>query len=236
MNRFKARTARSFKALGLSLVAALALGAVVTSAAQAEGKFIAGKYPAALTGTSTTPHTFTMAGGAREITCNSATFSGELAAASEAVAISSVYTACFSKPGSVPIWILANGCSYTWSVAKLESPTTASGAEALNCPAGKEYEYYVFENAMKQVEGIPMCIYGIPPQGAVSTLSYTNQGSGSTANVDVTRNVTGLTVNVKKGLKLLCGAKTGETTTGAYTGSLNLVAKNGGVQTSLKVG
>ena len=234
MNRFKTRTARSFKALGLALVAALALGAVVTSAAQAEGKFIAGKYPAALTGTSTTVHTLSIAGGVRKISCSTNSFTGELTAAAESTTIYPTYLLCTST-GGLPVHIYPNGCSYTWAVSKLESATTASGTEALNCAAGQKYEYPVYASAQKEFENDPICIYAIAPQGPLGTLSYTDVGSGSTASVNVTRNVT-LEVEVKKGLKLVCGAKTGEMTTGTYTGSLNMVAKNGGVQTGLSVG
>jgi hypothetical protein len=49
-------------------------------------------------------------------------------------------------------------------------------------------------------------------------------------------NLTGLTVNVIKGLIVTCGAKSGGTTTGSYSGDVNVIAKNAGVQTGLSIG
>ncbi len=205
-------------------------------AAQAEGQFLAGKYPASLTGTGTSAHTLSIAGGAREISCSSTSFTGELTAASAAVPIAPTYTVCASNPGSLPVNINPNSCSYTWIVSKIETATTASGSETLNCPAGKEYEIPVYQTPQKQAEGIPLCTYGIPPQGEVGSLGFTDLGSGTTATVAVSRNVTGLKINVLKGTKLSCGVAAGGSTTGQYTGSLELVAKNAGVQTGLKIG
>lgn len=231
------RLSRNLKALGLSMVAALALGSMIASAAQAEGHFKAGKYPASLTGKSTSAHTFSFAGGVRKISCGESTFTSSeaLAAEAESVGIWWNYKFC-SDNGGHPLWILSNGCSLTWSVTSLLSSTTAAGAQSFNCPAGQEFEWVIFANAEDEAKGIPMCTYGIPAQGPLGTIGYKNIGSGTTASVDMEMNISSIQVNVLVGAKLLCGAKAGSTTTAQYTGNLNLTAKNSGVQTGLTIG
>jgi hypothetical protein len=219
------------------MVAALALGSVIASAAQAEGHFKAGKYPASLTGNSTSTHTFSFAGGVRKISCGESTFtsSKELAAESESVGIWWNYRFC-SVNGGLPLWIQSNGCSLTWSVTSVLSPTTATGAQSFNCPAGQEFKWVIFANAEEEAKGNPMCTYGIPAQGPLATIGYQNIGSGSTASVDMEMNISSIQVNVVAGTKLLCGAKAGSTITAQYTGNVNLIAKNAGVQTGLTIG
>ena len=237
MKRAKKRINRNLKALGLTLVAALALGSVVASGAQAEGKFKAGKYPASLAGTSTGAHVFSFAGGVRKISCGESTFrsSEELTAESESAGIWWNYYLC-SVNGGLPFRMSPYGCSLTWSVSKVLSPTTATGAQTYNCPGAGEFQFSIYANAEKEEENIPLCKYGIPSQGPLATIGYENLGSGSTANVNMAINVSSIKVNVLKGGKLICGALTGETTTAQYTGNLNLIAKSAGVQTGLSIG
>lgn len=236
MKRLKTMMSRNLKALGLSMVAALALGSVIASAAQAEGHFKAGKYPASLTGTSTGTHTLNITG-ATKISCGESTFSSseELAAESESVGVWWNYRFC-SNTNGFPMWIMSNGCSLTWSVSKLVSPTTATGAQTYNCPGGQELQYVLFASAQKEAENIPLCTYGIPSQGPLATIGYENVGSGSTASVNMAINAGSIKVNVVKGGKFFCGAAAGETLTAQYTGNLNLTAKNAGVQTGLAIG
>ena len=236
MKRIKSRASRNLKALGLSLAAVLALGVVGASAAQAEGKFIAGKYPASLIGSSTSAQTITIAGGVRKVSCGTASFTGELTAAAESVQIFPTYLMCSGSLPSEPVTLSPNGCSNTWTVTKLESATTAIGTEAINCPAGQEYQIDFYASAKEQSEHKPICTYGLPAQAGLGIVEYTDVGSGSTASLNITRNVTGVKVNVLKGLKIACGAAAGTSTTAAIGGSLNMTAKNAGVQTGLSVG
>lgn len=63
-----------------------------------------------------------------------------------------------------PVSIKRNGCSFT-----LAGPIGGSGSLALECPAGKEV-----------VVSAPLsCVVSIPPQGGLSTVKYTETGSGS---------------------------------------------------------
>lgn len=235
MSQSKSRMVHSLRVLGASALAVLALGAVAASAAQAEGKFIAGKYPASLTGTGTGTHTYTF-GGVRQASCNSSEFVGELTAASEAVQVEPGYSLCYSNFATQPVTLFAAGCKYGWSVTKLTSPTTATGTGSMICPGANQYRINTYENAKKYSEGVTLCEYGIPSQEGAATIGYEDLGSGSTASVGLSINLSGLTANVFKGAKLGCGAKAGETTTVQYTGSVNLTAKNGGVQTGLSIG
>jgi hypothetical protein len=109
---------RNFKALGLAVVAMLAMSAIVASAAQAEAttaKFTAqdGTYPESFSGTNTAGNeVFTTEGGSVE--CDSS-FSGSAAAASQTVEAHPVYTNCKAF-GFLNATVTTTGCNYLFHI------------------------------------------------------------------------------------------------------------------------
>lgn len=104
---------RKIKALGLALVAALALTAVMASAAQAE--FTSDKDETYLHGNKENPHVFTAGGGIGSITCSTATFEGEQDGnVATLVHIDPTYSGCSDSLGRT-VHIDDEGLSYTFT-------------------------------------------------------------------------------------------------------------------------
>jgi hypothetical protein len=104
---------RNAKVLGLAIVAALALTAVMASAASATN-FTAASYPVKISGTQSESHKFTVGGGT--VTCTTATFSGEATAASETLTMVPTYSNCtaFGFVGAKVTGFSSTGCDYTF--------------------------------------------------------------------------------------------------------------------------
>ena len=88
---------RNLKALGLAVVAVLAMTALAAPASQA-ASFTAASYTATLEGEqlAAESHVFTLAGG-RTVTCTSAKFKGTLAAPSSTATITPTYSSCHAN-------------------------------------------------------------------------------------------------------------------------------------------
>ncbi len=228
---------RRRKALILVLVPTLVLTAY--AAAQALGaKFTAGKYVATVTGTSTNTSVFKVASGAREISCTGTAVNGSLSAASETLSVSGEGSPslCKSNGLALPVTGTTNGCTVTATITSFGG-TTGSASTAIDCPAGKELEMRVYENATKHGEAIAFCEYGVPAQGSLKTIETHNSGSGSSEEIIATVSVSEIKVNVLKGTLLACGAAAGKSTTATYTSNFTAIAtEEAGSQTALMVG
>jgi hypothetical protein len=131
----------NLKALGLALVAMLAMSAVVASAASAQAtptqKFTAmdGTYPEAFHGTNVAgQETFTTEAGTLE--CAS-TFSGSIAEPTQAITVTPVYAGC-KWFGFLNATIAIEGCNYKFKLTTtLTSPHRYQAHVDVVCPAGK---------------------------------------------------------------------------------------------------
>src|SRR3954453_13126535 len=91
---------RKIKALGLALMASLALTAVLASAASAAGTFTSSSTHTILSGTQTTAHEFSAGSGFGKIKCSTATFAGTSSATSEThQTITPTYEGCTDSFG-----------------------------------------------------------------------------------------------------------------------------------------
>jgi hypothetical protein len=117
---------RNAKVLGLAIVAALALTAVMASAASATN-FTAATYPVKISGAQTETHKFTVGGGT--VTCSTATFSGEASEASETLTIIPTYSNCtaFGFIGATVTGFSSTGCDYLFHT---------NGVTDLKCTSG----------------------------------------------------------------------------------------------------
>lgn len=217
--------ARRLKVLGISVMATLALGTALASAAQAKGIFGAEQYPASVKGTPTNELTFS--GGTRSGTCGGS-FGAVLTAASGALEVTPQYANCKTTSGSWPVSVVPNGCTYSWSINTVSGGTEGTGTETIACPAGKELTISLYDGKSQQEEGIARCAWGIAPQGPLSGIGYTNLGSGKTAHIEAATNIGGIKATVLKGTKTQCGADLGGTTSFNLSGKIDLVASNVG--------
>lgn len=186
---------RKFKTLGLALVAAFAMSAVVASAASA-ANFTASSYPASGSGGQTTQHKFTVQG--QTVTCNTASFTGSLTEASETITITPAYGNCTAF-GFVNAKVEMNGCDYDFNAGN-----GSTGSVVIKCPT---------ESSITIVAST--CTVHIPGQTpGTNTVDYKNEAGG----VLVTSTVSGVESTVTSGFLCPLSSKEGDTT-GVYTGS-----------------
>ncbi|HYJ21899.1 MAG TPA: hypothetical protein VEW07_07750 [Solirubrobacterales bacterium] len=193
------------KALGLALIAVLAMNAMSALAAQAnaegphtpimvEGdKVTAGEYPAILTATDLKAihgelARWTFGIGSRYVECTTPSISATITEASTAVTFQPGYEGCFSNGlTTVPATIDVNSCDYV-----LEATSETTGQLKVACTKeGDAIQVHVYENAAKHAEGKPICTYDIGPQGPITgvKISHTNKG---TATEDLVLNLSEL--------------------------------------------
>jgi len=165
---------RNFKVLGLALVAAFAMSAVVASAASAD--FRSESDHTIITGTQGVPNTFTVTAGTTH--CGTATFEGtSTETTSSSITITPTYENCrITNFGveTVNATVDMNGCHYL---------LTTTGQVHLECNTG-------LGSAVEVTA--PLCVITVHPQ-TVSSVDYANIGSGTTREVRVTATATGIT-------------------------------------------
>jgi hypothetical protein len=211
---------RQMRVVGLSLAMALLLSAVAVSAAQASGRFgiNTGEYPANVVGTPSGESLIVLPASPKSVSCSGTAFTGTMASAAAALQLSPSYSGCTGNAGSV-VTVRPNGCTFSWTVTS----SGGAGTDGVNCPAGKEFEILTYANEAQQKAGVTLCVYGIGTQGPLSTIGFSNYGSGSSASVAASR-----TVNFSG--KLLsgssCGLAVGQSGTGSFVGNVSLTATN----------
>lgn len=212
---------RKLKVLGIAAVAVLAMSAVVASAAHAAtGKLTATEYPATLTGEQVGVNKFVIAAGVRTVTCKKATFHGTIKEAADPVTLTPTYSECHAAPNEIPATVTMNGCDYSLKANTVTSTTGTLTADLL-CPAGKDVEIHLYENATKHKENSPLCQYTVKEQLNLPAGEYHNEGSGSTEDVTATLKANPVTT-VTKGSKILCGAAAGSEVAATLEGTATL--------------
>ncbi|HYJ21922.1 MAG TPA: hypothetical protein VEW07_07865 [Solirubrobacterales bacterium] len=229
-----------FKAIGLALIAVLALSAFSATAAQG-AEVTAGAYPATLTGKDVkTKHgelaRLTIGNGARYVECESASLSATLAgpAGQTEVSVSPSYAGCFSNGlTAVPATVTVNGCTF-----KLHATTKTEGQATVVCPEGKQIEVHVYENHTKHTENKPICTYDIAAQGPITGAKLGVINSGA-ANEGISVNLAELAkfnVTSTMGPLSVCGVNgtSGHAaTTGSLRGEYHVTGTSGGVATKV---
>lgn len=219
------------KALGLALIAMLVAGAIFAGAAQAApATFRAGNYPASTSLASGATY-WSYSG---EIYCGETSGSGWMTAANGALHLNLAYSSCTSSMGWI-YSVVPNGCTDNWSVSKLEAGGAATGKETIKCPAGKALELLRYKSAAAMEQNEPTCVWAFSPQGPVSGVSFQNQGSGSTATVSVSANVS-LSAKVTYGGATLCGGSVGSTVNFQRVNSTSVSAYKGGANAGISFG
>ena len=211
---------RNLKVLGLALVAAVAVSAALTSAAQGATKFTCASYPCILTGepishNGTKDHTITLNTGL-SVSCSTVTFEGTIAKAleNESVTITPTYHGCISGPGG-PVTVDMNGCDYVFrGGTETSEHHFTSGLTDLKCPGSGPIIHF-YANATDHANKKPACTITIIPENNLSGNTYTNT-TEPIDDVDVTSTIN--TQVTKHGL--LCG----NATTAVFTGGTTMRA------------
>jgi|SRR5215207_4083323 len=218
---------RNLKALGLALVAVLAMSAFAASASQAKNLTTeTGKYPATITAGQKTLHEFTVSG--RVVTCATASFTGTLSAASKELTVAPTYTTCHTVVfgETWPVTVTTNGCHYLLT-------NTPENQIHLTCAAGQGIEIHIYTSHANHTAGTSVCTYKVDPQTISTGVSYENTATGSPGGkgaVDIKAAASPIVTTRTGGSELLCGPATQNAT---YTGVASGHATIAGVDQGL---
>jgi hypothetical protein len=205
---------RNIKVLGLALVAMLAMSAVVASAASATAfSFKAEKVPTQLTGKQHNGNDiFTTDAG--KVECTEATYAGEQKVTpTNEVLVTPTYSGCTAF-GFANTPIDVNGCQYRFTTVTKESGNFEGSADIV-CPAGKVIEVTAFG-----------CTVTIGSQTGLKKVTYTNVGAGTTREVTVDVNLTGIVYVEDPGFFNTCANNKVTTSNGTYVGAGLVTGEN----------
>jgi hypothetical protein len=195
------------KTLGFALVAALALTAVMASAASAQ--FTSNKEHTILSGSQKTGtnDVFTAGSGFGGITCENATFSGTAQNKSETTqVITPNYSTCKDSFGRT-VDLDNNGLTYTFTSGAGKGTVHVSGEMTLTVTSG----------------GSVVCTVVIKAQEGNNGITYTNLGG--TSGVEVTSHSNNVK-NTTSGGFFNCGISNGEHSSGTYDGVSVITGKD----------
>jgi hypothetical protein len=174
---------RYLQVLGLALMAACALSAMVASAASAD-EFVVTRHPATLTGRhdpGTALDAFSTTAG--EVKCEETSYHGtQLNEKATSVTVTAVYAGCTAFGGFAGATVHMNSCDYKFT---LDPAPATTGTVHIQCTTPGD-SITVTATSF----GTNKCTVHVPPQ-TVHGVTYTNIGAGETEEVTVTINATG---------------------------------------------
>ncbi|HEX5928334.1 MAG TPA: hypothetical protein VFY48_02985 [Solirubrobacterales bacterium] len=143
-------------------------------------------------------HVLTLAGG-RALKCATADLSGQLAGPSSTLALAPQYAGCAIHvgAGNLPATVNSSACDYQVAAAGTLGVACDSEADAIVITA--------FQNATKQAEGVPLCVYRVSSQSGVSGVGISNVGAGAEAAISLDFGVTNLAYSRVTGNAVNCG-------------------------------
>jgi hypothetical protein len=202
---------RKLLALSLVFIAALAISAVIASAAQAEPRFTAADYPMTLDGTPVEGEEHVFGLGGSEFRCEEAEFSGESAKASATVTLTPVYGSCVYS--SFEATVNMNGCDYLLHAGKELEADRFHAALDLVCPKGKE---------ISVTTASEKCHITIPEQSGLETIAIENDtAEEGKDDIALSLAVTGIDYTVEN-TGFPCSLIKGKFENGTYVGGETL--------------
>ena len=220
---------RNLKALGLALVACLALSGIAAVAAHAETAIestLAAPNETTLDVTNDTNEhgklaRLTIGNGARFVECTSLKISGVKFIKTITTATGTPeFAECFSNGlTTAPATVTHNGCKFKVTV-KTTNTGEVTGEGCTNI------EVHVFENVKAQEEKKSLCTYDIAEPQTVTGGAVKNAGGAGTA-MDITAELAGTSklqkiTNTGAGGVAVCGLAVGAVGTGAFSGNLTI--------------
>lgn len=208
---------RNLKALGLALVALVAMSALFSSAASAG--FESEAETTTLTATALETQKFQVKAGGLTIQCNTITLdsSTQTSKKTTTVTVSPTYTNCLNLIG-VPVSIHSNGCKYVFH----SNAGSTTGTTDVECEGTKGIEITIGS----------LCTYKIDTQTGLSAVNFKNKGAGTTREVELEPVVNGITSTLITNDSILCTAASNE---GTYRGKSLVTGENAGVHVGVFV-
>jgi hypothetical protein len=201
------------KALGLGILAALAVSAVavMNASANGEGHFVTtGITHATIEGTETGTHKteLTLHGLEGGTVCDEIKYHGTtVAETSNDITITTTYNKCHTTGNATNIPFHVNGCSYTFTVAKGTTDSTEQTVDLI-CPAGKAIEITH-----------PNCTITVGPQTITTGFTYTTlfENGKHTITLDLTKPGITLVAQFHAGICVFTGTSHHTTLHGSIT-------------------
>jgi len=216
---------RNLKALGLALVAVLAMNALTAAGASAEAfKFKAEKTPTTLVGKQHgAPDIFTV--DTQSVSCNEATYTGTVTGTEVTeLTVTPTYSECIAF-GLFNIPIDTNGCQYK-STVDTKVGASFEGKVDIVCPAGQVIKITA-----------PGCTVTVGSQNGLGSITYTNVGSGATREITMDVNINkGIAYEEHRPLFGICANNTVPKTNGSYIGAGLVTGKNSAIHSGVFVG
>jgi hypothetical protein len=225
---------RNLKALGLALIAVLALSGVAAVAAQAETAIESElKAPAVTkldvindpTGKPDDGARLTIGNGARFVECEVFDFTGTLTGSATTVKGTVEYTKCYANEITTsPVTVTHNKCELTITPLKDSTATTT-----VSCPKGtpQEIQIHVFENEKAEKENKVLCTYDvtIPEKGQIVTGAKITTAGAAGKTHALTAALTGSSklkeiFNTGPGGLAVCGVAVSKHAEGAFSTGL----------------
>jgi hypothetical protein len=239
---------RNLKALGLALIAVLALSGIAAVSAQAETAVESELKSPAVTKIDVTNAVnkhgelarLTIGNGARFVECTNIDFTGTITGSATTVTGTAEFTNCFANGLSAsPVTVTHNKCTLEVTALKASTANTT-----VKCPGGAgQVEIHVFENAEAQKLNKPLCTYDItiPVAGQTVTGAPITTGGAAGKTHDLVADLSKATklkevFNTGPGGLAVCGVASGKHTEGAFTGKVTITgteAANPGVQVGI---
>lgn len=165
---------RKLKALGLGLLALLAIGAYSNLGASATqgGHFASAAAHTHLEGLESNDHEVRMGGFFNAVVgCPGTTYGGTMEGTKVTkITVTPFYEECLWFGMKNPATIDMNGCTYLFTIGKFAG---AHNTVHLECPPGKEINVTLFSSHQKHTEGTPdNCTIFIPPQTPENGVAY----------------------------------------------------------------
>lgn len=216
---------RALKALGLSLLAALALSGLAASAASAEF-FVFTSEAEETTLSGEQVGTSTLKADAGSLTCESATFKGEMEQEGAVeLALTPAYKACTFA--GFPAEVAMHSCHYLFRVVAREGSTNKADA-VIDCEeAGDKI------TVTSKASGVTKCTVDIGEQEGLNEVKFESEGSPQKAKAII--NLSGIKYDQTAGTGLGACVKAEKTTTGTYTGTAAIKDLQGETQMNLKL-
>jgi hypothetical protein len=201
---------RNLKALGLAILAIVAVSAIGISTASASFPlFHAEMADTTLTGSQGQLVANVLTTDMGELKCNDVTFSGTTPGVTFAtLTLKPKYTQC--QLGGENAVVTENGCAYLFHLGESTEPIEAK--MDIECPDGQ-----------RLVIHIPECTTTIPPQAGLQTVTFTNEGENTTRSIIADLNIAGFHY-VEHGAG--CANETVTTENGTYTGEITVTGED----------
>jgi hypothetical protein len=209
----KGVTVKRVKPVGIAILAAMALTALLGTASASASQFRAEEYPATISSVQVVQQKYKVGSAANiAVKCDSATASGTLAASSSSITLTPAYSGC--QVAGQFATANANSCKYVFNSTNEAAPYSGS----MDIACSKEGDGIIFTQATSG------CEVKFPAQTALGAIEFANTGSNRSRAVTGNLNISGVkNVNSSK-----CAEGGGTFTNGTLAGSLVVKGTNAG--------